>query len=129
MFNLFSRKPRKPAHPMGSREANDEVRAVLAGFGDDGSHVRHVLHYAYPDAGTDLSGRVDMINNLKARGLEVSDAAAKDGLVMEQYRPVAGDDFDHFTDELSVYFSSRGWEYDGWECAVETVEEIAHAAE
>jgi len=50
----------------------------------------------------------------------VSDAAAKDGLVMEHHRAVMADDFDTFTGLLSAYFAERGWEYDGWECAVAT---------
>lgn len=103
---------------MGSPEANKEVRSRLAVLGDNGSAPRHVLHYAYPLDGADLASRPAMIDELTRRGLEVSDAAAKDGLVMEHHRAVMADDFDTFTGLLSAYFAERGWEYDGWECAV-----------
>lgn len=104
---------------MGSPEANDAVRAQLAAMGDDGAAVRHVLHYAYPGKPPNPVERSAMVSALAARGFEVRDAAAKDGLVLEHYRPVTADDFDELTAELSAWFAERGWNYDGWECAVE----------
>lgn len=115
LFNIFSSKP-KPK--MGEAESNDAVRAQLTAMGDDGSQTRHVLHYAYPEKGADMSVRPTMVAELKDRGFEVSDAAADNGIVMEHYRSVAPNDFDAFTTELSEWFSGRGWLYDGWECAV-----------
>ncbi len=109
---------RSPKPLMGSPAANDAVRARLLEFGDDGAGVRHVLHYAYAPGGLDHSDRPAMIAHLQGRGFVVSDAAADDGVVLEHYRPVAADDFDRLTAELSAWFAERGWEYDGWECAV-----------
>jgi hypothetical protein len=97
---------------------NDPVRQVLASRGDDGTAVRHVVHYAYPNAGADLSNRPRLIEELKARGFDVSDAVAENGLVFEHHRPVAGDAFDAFTDELEQWFGAADWGYDGWECAM-----------
>ena len=97
---------------------NDPVRQVLASRGDDGTAVRHVVHYAYPLAGADLSERPRLIEELKSRGFQVSDAAADSGLVFEHHRSVSADDFDSFTDELEGWFEAAGWDYDGWECAM-----------
>lgn len=115
LSKLFGSK-RKPA--MGEPAANDAVRAQLAKFGDDGAAVRHVAHYAYPADGADLSIRDEMISDLTARGFAVSDAAAKQGLVLDQHRAAAPDDFDALTTDLSAWFAARRWAYDGWECAV-----------
>lgn len=103
---------------MGSRESNDLVRAQLKSMGDAGAEVRHVIHYAYPQKGADMSLRDAMIEHLRSEGYEVKDAVHDSGLVLEHYRPVAGDDFDRVTDELSGWFAEKGWGYDGWECAV-----------
>lgn len=97
---------------------NDPVRQVLASRGDDGTAVRHVVHYAYPQAGADLSDRPRLIEELRTRGFTVSDSVADNGLVFEHHRPVAADDFDAFTDELEEWFGAAGWNYDGWECAM-----------
>lgn len=112
----FLKRDKKPA--MGSAESNDGVRAVLASMDDDGTAVRHVLHYAYPTRRADKSLRDNIIGVMKARGFDVSDAAAGGGVVMEQYRSVSPDDFDAYTAELHEWFASQDWEYDGWECAV-----------
>jgi hypothetical protein len=118
-MTLFDRLLKKNPKPvMGSPAANDAVRAQLASFGDDGAATRHVLHYAYPGAAANLDARLEMIRGLRADGFAVKDAAAANGLVLEHYRAVAPDDFDKVTAELSAWFAERGWEYDGWECAV-----------
>lgn len=105
--------------PLDSRSAaNDAIRQNLASYGDDGRAVRHVLHYAYPTEKADNASRVGMIVQLGARGFEIKDAASKGGLILEHYRPVAANDFDKFSSDLEDWFNDRGWEYDGWECAV-----------
>lgn len=110
-------KPRtKPA--LGGPEANDQVRDVLRSMGDDGSSVRHVIHYAYPGKQADPDIRATMASELKSRGFDVMDAVNGGGFVMEHYRTVSATDFDAFTGELSAWFAERGWDYDGWECAV-----------
>lgn len=109
---------RKPKPVMGSPTANDAVRAQLASFGDNGGAIRHVLHYAYPAEGSNPELRGQIVDELLADGFEVKDAATGDGLVLEQYRAVVPDDFDAVTAELSAWFAERGWDYDGWECAV-----------
>jgi hypothetical protein len=106
---------KKPAAPVSK---NDAVRNVLASRGDSGTAVRHVIHYAYPEKGADLSGRPRLIEDLKARGFEVRDAVNDNGIVFEHHRSVAADDFDAFTDELEKLFAAAGWDYDGWECAM-----------
>lgn len=115
VFSLFKKKVR-PA--MGSCEANNAVRAQLAAMGDDGAAVRHVVHYAYPMKGADMSKRDDLVAALKTRGFEVSDAVNENGVVLEHHRTVAPSDFDAVTTELKDWFATRGWDYDGWECAV-----------
>lgn len=97
---------------------NDAVRQALANHGDNGSAVRHVVHYAYPTEDADLSTRLQMIADLKAQGFKVRDAVAKNGLVFEHHHRVAPGDFDDLTDGLTVWFEKAGWDYDGWECAV-----------
>lgn len=116
----------KPKPQLGSAQSNDEVRMVLTSMGDDGSSVRHVVHYAYPGKGADMSQRDTLKAELKAKGFDVEDAANGNGFVMEHHRSVAGEDFDDFTGNLSTWFSERGWDYDGWECAVTAAEPEAH---
>ena len=97
--------------------ANESVRAMLTAHGDDGAATRHVRHYAYPKHNAPFV-RAELIAQLRLRGFEVSDAEVEDGLVMEHYRPVAGEEFDRLTAELRDWFSENGWDYDGWECAI-----------
>lgn len=118
MLDLASLLQKKKTNVMGTAVANEEVRSRLAALGDDGSAPRHVLHYAYPRQGTGLLQRPAMIDELTKLDLQVSDAASDNGLVMEHHRSVAANDFDAFTAKLSAYFDERGWDYDGWECAV-----------
>ncbi|MFQ5563665.1 MAG: hypothetical protein ACE5FO_08860 [Parvularculaceae bacterium] len=113
--NIFRRKP---ALAMGSPKANDQVRVKLAYYGDEGADPRHVIHYAYPLIGADLSLRPEMIEALRGRGFVVRDATAHDGLALEHHSAVASEDFDLLTAELSGWFAAREWDYDGWECAV-----------
>ena len=123
LFNFL--KPRtKPA--MGEPEANEQVRDVLRSMGDDGSSVRHVIHYAYPRKGADPDIRADMASELKARGFDVIDAVNGGGFVLEHHRSVEPGDFDDLTTELSGWFTERGWDYDGWECAVAEEEPTVH---
>ncbi len=118
-MSFFSRLFSRKAEPVaGSPEFNDGVRRALAGFGDDGSEIRHVLHYAYPEEDADPNGRIFIVDELRMRGFDVRDANAGDGLVLEHYESVAGDAFDGLTADLSAFFAARGWDYDGWECAV-----------
>lgn len=115
VFSLFKKKP---APLMGSCEANNAVRAQLARMGDDGVAVRHVVHYAYPEPDADMAERAGLVEALKARGYEVSDAVNPNGLVFEHHRSVAAADFEAATTELKEWFAARDWDYDGWECAV-----------
>lgn len=120
ILSFLFRKKSRPL--MGSPAANDAVRRQLAAHGDDGAAPRHVVHYAYPMTGNDLAGREAMAGALAARGFKVSTAASRSGFILEQTRAVLADDFDALTAELSGWFAERGWEYDGWECAVETTQ-------
>lgn len=104
--------------PATRERLNDAVRTQLAGLGDSGVDVRHVLHFAYPLKGTSLASRPAMVEDLKAQGFEVRDAAAGNGLVLEHYRSVEPKGFDALTETLEAWFAGRGWDYDGWECEV-----------
>lgn len=115
LTKLFRKKP-KPL--TGSPVANDSVRARLAEYGDDGSAVRHVLHYAYPDRETDLAARPSIVEALTARGFTVSEAAVGHGVVLSHFHSVSIEFFDLLTADLSAWFAERGWDYDGWECEV-----------
>lgn len=118
-MTIFDRLLKKKTKPiMGSPASNDDVRAQLANFGDDGAAVRHVLHYAYPQGAAAPGLRTEMVERLKSQGYAVKDAVAENGLVLEHYRSVSPEDFDKVTAELSAWFAERGWDYDGWECAV-----------
>ena len=102
------------------------VRAQLKKLGDNGATTRHVIHYAYPQDGADLSLRDALIEHLRADGYEVKDAVHDRGLVLEHYREVASDAFDAMTVELSRRFAEMGWTYDGWECAVVNEKTATH---
>jgi hypothetical protein len=114
-FSLFKKKPAPAA---GSAEFNESVRVQLARMGDDGASTRHVVHYAYPSKTADPSVRSAMIGDLRTRGFDVKDAVVEQGVVFEHHRPVTPHDFDAVTNELREWFATRGWGYDGWECAV-----------
>ncbi|MBS0483513.1 MAG: hypothetical protein JSR96_15500 [Proteobacteria bacterium] len=104
--------------PGNQREKNDAVRRSLAGYGDDGTADRDIIHYAYPYQGTDLSPRPQIIASLKSQGFAVRDAASHAGLVFEHTGAVADPNFDALTEQLESWFAGQRWEYDGWECAV-----------
>jgi len=99
---------------------NDAVRQALAKHGDNGAAARHVVHYAYPTKNADLAPRPQILASLRAQGFDVKDAVAESGVVFEHHRSVSPGDFDGLTDTLSAWFEERGWNYDGWECAVVT---------
>lgn len=117
MANLSTLLETKLEPLMSEVVGNAGVRAALKAQGDDGVAIRHVRHFAYPDD-SDPALRGDIVSQLKACGLEVSDVEPDGALLIEQYRSVAGDDFDRFTSGLREWFSERGWDYDGWECAL-----------
>ncbi len=123
LFDILKRRT-KPA--MGSPTANDIVRRRLAAMGDDGSSVRPVVHYAYPETKPDPTERREIIVVLMQRGFEVNNTTAKDGLALEHYSTVERNDFDQFTAELAAWFEDRGWDYAGWECAVEPCKNTVH---
>jgi hypothetical protein len=105
-------------HVILQTSRNDAVRESLAMHGDDGVAVRHVVHYAYPAKGADLSTRPQIVADLKSQRFEVRDAAAENGLVFEHHCSVAPGQFDALTDALEGWFARHNWGYDGWECAV-----------
>ena len=115
MFGLFGKKSKAPK--------NDGVRKALAAHGDDGTRVRHVIHFVYPlegrDAGDKAAARAIVQGQIDVEFTETEDSA---GLVFEHYREVASADFDALTDLLEAELLKIGWDYDGWECAVETGE-------
>ena len=121
VLGLFKRflKPNAAAdEPAGSKAANDQVRETIREMGDDGKSERHVRHFVYPIPAEKPVPRSEILELMEAIGLEVSDANFHEGLVAEHYAVVASDAFDALTEGLRDEIASRGWEYDGWECAV-----------
>ncbi|NND17944.1 MAG: hypothetical protein HKN98_05130 [Silicimonas sp.] len=112
MFGLFKKKNRS--------QKNDGVRAALAGYGDDGTAVRHVIHFAYPMKKS--TGSADDAVGVISEHFTPKTAeptGVDGGLRFEHYREVASGDFDQLTDQLEADLAEIGWDYDGWECAVE----------
>ena len=113
MFGLFRKKT--------AAQKNDKVRGALRGMGDDGTRPRHVIHFAY--ATRKATGETDEAEAIIRRLVAPDVIEPTDGSVgfrFEQTREVASDDFDALTQGLEDDLAAIGWEYDGWECAVET---------
>jgi len=104
-------------HPAGSKAANDQIRAVLAQYDDDGSAPRHVVHHAYPkDEHARDKGTARRVIGWKMS--QFTNASSEEGLVFEEIRDVASEAFDAATDKLRRDLEEIGWVYDGWESAV-----------
>ncbi len=116
MFGMFKKKSQQMQ--MGSREANDVVRAKLRELGDEGTHARHVIHFAYPLGAATVEDVKAIKAHLSKLGFRVKNAVNEAGLSFENHQAVYGDDFDHMTFKLGEFFDQFDWEYDGWECAV-----------
>jgi hypothetical protein len=109
---------------------NDAVRRALAQHGDDGTRVRHVIHFAYPavtPTGVAAVSRAqaervaqDIVPDLGFTHRPDATGPNAAGIVFEQYREVASAAFDALTDRREDAMAAVGWTYDGWECAVET---------
>ncbi|MDH3742492.1 MAG: hypothetical protein OER56_12940 [Hyphomicrobiales bacterium] len=113
----------KPAQqPLGQAAKNDLVRAQLGKLGDGGRKPRHVIHFAYPEEAPGALSRADVKSSLADLDVRITDAADGTGVVFEHEREVASADFDNLTVRLAAHFASMGWDYDGWECAVEADE-------
>jgi len=105
---------------------NGKVRKALTAHGDDGSAVRHVLHFLVRHDGATCS-ESEMAELLRPHGFTVDLSKYEGGVIAEEYREVASDDFDSLTQTLADMATARGWEYDGFECAVEVAPEPAPA--
>jgi len=113
---------KKPKHIPNQAEVNDLVRKHLRKEGDDGTRIRHVIHFGYP-AKTDLpfkASKSEAKSSLSHLDIEFTDDEEEDIIIFEHYREVASADFDQLTFELEELYATKGWHYDGWECAVET---------
>jgi hypothetical protein len=108
-----------PETPMGSKAANDALRQMLRIHGDDGTAPREVVHYAYPSKHHTPSPPQAVRDYLAAHDGEVRNAVQKGGLLFIQQRDVLAETFDPFTAKLRADLAALGWDYDGWECAVE----------
>ena len=97
---------------------SDMVRASLARAGDDGTAVRHVAHYAFPDDTGAPVGDDAFRTALAAHDFTIGLNVTGEGLVLEHHREIASADFDRLVAELIVLMGGIGWRYDGWECAV-----------
>ena len=113
---------KKPQPPLGQAGKNDLVRAQLGELGDGGRKPRHVIHFAYPVEASSGASRAEVKTSLADMDVKITDAADGTGVVFEHEREVASADFDNLTVRLSAHFASMGWDYDGWECAVEADE-------
>ena len=109
-----------------TRMKNGKVRKALADHGDDGTAVRHVLHFLVMGDSANRS-RAEMAHALRPHGFDIDLTKYDDGLVLEEYREVASADFDSLTQHLRNLAQDHGWHYDGFECAVEAAEQPAQA--
>lgn len=116
MFNLM--KTKAPAPGAGSPEFNLSIKYQLNSMGDDGTAVRNVVHYAYPEADIGPAKPDEISTIAKKHGLRFHAAAGEGGYVFEQEREVASSTFDQFTLDLAAELRESGYDYDGWECAV-----------
>lgn len=116
----WSKKPQQPPQqPMGQAAKNDLVRAQLGKLGDGGRKPRHVIHFAYPEEASGARSRDEVKASLADLDVNFTDTEESTGVVFEHEREVASADFDDLTVRLAAHFASMGWDYDGWECAVE----------
>lgn len=106
---------------------NSMVRKALIEHGDDGSQVRHVLHFLYVCDSATWS-ETEMAEELRSHGFEVDLAKCDNGVIAEEYREVASEDFDSLTQSLTDLAESKGWTYDGFECAVAVAAQPQQAA-
>ncbi|WP_208347657.1 ribonuclease E inhibitor RraB [Pseudaestuariivita rosea] len=104
----------------GSVAANDAVRQVLRTHGDDGEAPRHTIHYAYAMGRLGTEKKAEVRAYLENLGFSVADATTEEGFVLDTTGTVAGDDFDRLTTKLQKELEAMHWDYDGWECAVES---------
>ena len=118
----WSKKPQQPQEPLGQAAQNDLVRAQLDKLGDDGRKSRHVIHFAYPVGASNAASRDEVKSSLADLDVKITDAADGTGVVFEHEREVASADFDNLTVRLTALFATMGWDYDGWECAVQADE-------
>jgi hypothetical protein len=103
------------------RLKNGKVRAALAQHGDDGSVPRHLMHFLFrcDDA---TKTEAEMASMLIPLGFEVDLSKCEGGIIAEEHREVASEDFDCLTQSLSNLAEAHGWTYDGFECAVEALQ-------
>jgi len=113
MFGWFRKKATHPA--------NDAVRQVLSEGGDDGTRVRHVIHFAYPLERANAVSKVAVKDCILSYvDVTFTETLDSEGVVFEHYREVASAEFDTLTDTMKHALEDKGWTYDGWECALET---------
>ncbi len=105
--------------PVAQMSDNDRIRAVLKASGDDGTAIRQVVHYAYPEA-EDAVSTQDVRDTLSWIAPNVVQTADGAGLRLEQEREVASEAFDAMTEQFKRDLAAIGWSYDGWDCAVVT---------
>lgn len=98
--------------------SNSKIRKALADHSDDGTQVRHIVHYLFKEDAATRS-EAEMAAVLRPMGFEIDLSNCKDGIIAEEYREVASRDFDSLTQSLSDFANEQGWKYDGFECAVQ----------
>lgn len=108
----------EPENIARQKARSDMVRAALLRAGDDGTAIRHVAHYAFPDITGRPVGDDAFRAALADRQFTIGYNATGEGMVLQQHREVASAGFDALIAELQVTMAGIGWEYDGWECAV-----------
>lgn len=113
---------KKSVHALSQTEKNDLVRAQLSKHGDGGSKPRHVLHFAHLIENSGAVTKADVKSCLADLDVKFTGTEDNEAVVFEHEREVASAGFDDLTTSLSERFAGMGWNYDGWECAVETDE-------
>ena len=101
---------------LGSRQANENMRAGLRRLGEIGDNPCTVLHYAYPRQDTGPKTRARVVRELQERGFDVRDSLLRNGLVLRHETAVTSARFDWVTEQVAALLDTCDWDYDGWEC-------------
>ena len=78
-----------------------------------------MVHYTYPNKGSQAVSKADVKSALADLDVRFTDTADREAVILEHQHEVASSDFGEFTRMLRARLEFLGWEYDGWDCAVE----------
>ncbi len=84
-----------------------------------------MLHFLFSGSETGRSLN-ELAETLRSNRFTVDLEKCREGVIAEERREVASENFDSLTVSLTDLARDAGWTYDGWECSVETGEGNAH---